>query len=404
MQKDLLAPKYAQEFMCTGPQCPDNCCQENWTINIDPATFQFYKLHPELSKLMQPYLRVNHDLATQQETPAFLKQNAKTGGCDLQEANGLCKVHKKFGINALSSTCAVYPRSYHPLAGDQLLVMTESCPEIARKLIEDPDALELDLAPLEVWDRYIMKDQTEFNSDYQRRFQLLQGLLTLLRYRDISFEMRLFVATLLIQRAEKLLEEGDASELSMPDLLNLFADLVNQGYFEKQVLLLKETPAGGLPLVILENLLGMQIKQNRFHQEIGKLLLGLNIQAKTDIHTRKLDQLEQARLNYLAPLEASHPWMMENIFVNWLMLTLFPIKKKRISDGWLDLTTRYLLLRTLFSGIGAYQKQLTAKDAARITYLFGRNISSSSKLQKLQLDLVGQNLHQPAALVHALSL
>lgn len=404
MQKELLAPKYAQEFMCTGPKCPDNCCQENWTINIDPATYKLYNAHPELSRLMQPYLQLNKNLTTKEQTPAFLKQNAKTGGCDLQEASGLCKIHKQFGIKALSSTCAIYPRQYQPLGIDQMLVMTESCPEVARRLVEDADALALDLAPLEVWDRLVLKGETEFNSDYHRRYELLQGLLTLLRYQSISLEMRLFVATLMIQRAEKILQEGDASELSMNDLLALFSDLINQGYFDKQVLLLKETEAGGLPMVILESLLGMNFKQNRFVDEIGKVLLGLGIQGKKDINTQTLDRLQQARSEYLGSLEKTHPWMLENVLVNWLLFTLFPIKKQRISDGWLDITTRYLLLRTLLSGLGAYQQKLSPDDASHLIYLFGRNISSSSKLQKLQLALVGKNLHQPAALVHALNL
>lgn len=403
MQKELLTPKYAQEFMCIGPKCPDDCCH-GWSVSVDPATFFSYNTHPELSKLVQPFLKINQNLTTKEHTPAYIKQKPNRGPCELQAANGLCKIHSQFGANALSSTCAVYPRNFSALGSEQLMVMNESCPEVARKLIEDPNALELDLAPLEVWDRLILKDQTEFNSDYQRRFQLLQGLLTLLRHREINLEMRIFIATLLIQRAEKLLEEGDASELSMNDLLAMFSDLVNQDYFEKQVMLMKDQPKSGLPLVILESLLVVKQKDEAFNQDLGKVLLGLNIHTKQDINTSALNRLEAARQQYLGDLEKAHPWMLENILVNWLLFSLFPINKQRISDGWLNLTTRYLLLRSILSGVGAFQQKLTTEDAINLTYRFGRRVGSSSILHKLQLDLVGRNLNQPAALVYALNL
>lgn len=404
MQKELLAPRYAQEFMCTGPKFPDDCCH-GWTVSIDPATLQIYTTHPDISRLVQPFLKNNSDLATKDSAPASLKMKPENEQCELQDTSGLCTIQKQFGAEALSSTCALYPRIYHSLGDDNLVIMNESCPEVARCLAEDPDALALDLAPVETWDRLILKNQTEFNSDYQRRYQLLQGLLTLFRYQKISLEMRMFVATLLIQRAEKLLEEGDSSEVSMNDLLALFSDLINEQYFDKQVLMLKESEVGGLPLVILQNLLGMPQKAGRFQEEISKIKTGLGIKETADINSNTLKKLEQARRDYLCSLEKSHPWLLENLLVNWLLTSLFPINKKRISDGWLDLTTRYLLIRTLLAGLGAHQQQLTIDDATRLIYLFARNVNSNPiKLQNLQLALVGKNLNQPAALVHALDL
>lgn len=404
MQKDALAPRYARQFGCTGPRCPDNCCQENWTISIDHGTYQLYRLDPQLGKLMQPYLQENNDLATKDFYPATLKQNIKTGGCDLQEKSGFCKIHKEFGINALSHTCAVYPRQYQPLGPDQLLSMNESCPEVARHLIEDQDALELEFGAVYAWDRLILVDQTEFNDAYHNRYALLQGLITILRYRAISLEKRLFICSLLVQRAERVIAEGQASELSMQDLLDLFSQLINEGYFDQQAALLKEKNDGALGLFIFSRLLDFPSKKGKFKEALDQVTSGLGIHDHKKLHIDHIQALDKARKKHLSSLEKQYPWMLENIVVNWVLFDLFPIHKERIKDGWLSITTRYLLLRSLLSGMGAAKKGLKKEDVIHLTYLFGRQVSSApQRIASLQLELINKKFDDPASFVRALS-
>ena len=50
-------------------------------------------------------------------------------------------VHKRLGVNALSKTCAIYPRSYRTYKNDVHNSLNISCPEVVRLLLSEPDAM-----------------------------------------------------------------------------------------------------------------------------------------------------------------------------------------------------------------------------------------------------------------------
>ncbi|HKM16044.1 MAG TPA: flagellin lysine-N-methylase [Marinospirillum sp.] len=413
MKKKLLAPKYAREFVCTGPKCPEDCCAENWTVTIDAATYRLYQTDPKLSALVMPYLQPNKDSTTQAINPATIKPLPKVGGCPMQLASGLCSIHKQFGEGALSGTCAVYPRTYKPLGTDQLLSMADSCPEVTRALLNDPNAMQLEFGEVNVWDRMILSDETEFNTDYQERYQLLQGLLSILQYRQLSFEMRLFVCSLLIPRADQLLEQVN-SESANPEpanpkqtvqqLLQHFYTLLDEGYFATQAKQLASKEPSALDLVILKDLMQEKNQKNAFAKLLAKTLLSLGVSSSTEINENTVTKLASLRLEWLTPFEDKHPHALENIFVNWLLQSIFPINSVKLADGWLNLTTRYLLLRTLLIGNATANKGLNLDTATYCIYRFGRNLSSSDQLKRLLLELVGKGQNQPAAFIRSLQL
>ena len=408
MKKELLAPKYAREFVCTGPKCPEDCCAENWTVTIDAATYRLYQTDPKLSALVMPHLQLNKDSTTQAINPATMKPLPKGGGCPMQLASGLCNIHKQFGEGALSGTCAVYPRTYKPLGTDQLLSMVDSCPEVTKALLSDPNAMQLEFGEVNVWDRMILSDETEFNTDYQERYQLLQGLLSILQYRQLPFEMRLFVCSLLIPRADQLLEPANSESANpkqtMQQLLQHFYTLIDEGYFATQAKQLASQEPSALDLVILKDLMKEKNQKNAFAQLLAKTLLSLGVNSSTEITENTVTKLASLRLEWLTPFEEKHPHALENVVVNWLLQSLFPINSVKLADGWLNLTTRYLLLRTLLIGNAAANKGLSLDAAIHCVYRFGRNLSSSKQLERLLLELVGKGQNQPAAFIRSLQL
>lgn len=403
MKKELLAPKYAREFMCTGPKCPETCCQ-NWNIDIDKVTYQMYTSDPKLIPLVKESLVVNQDRETRDQSPARLKLDPNTGKCTLlNPQNGLCNLHKKLGEDALCRTCAVYPRVVSHLGEEHLLTLSDSCPEAAKALIDSAEALELTFSSIHLPDRFPLLQKTEFPDDYSDRYTLLQGLLTLLRHREIDFEMRLFIASLLIQRADKHLS-GEDTSMSMPDLIQMFFNLTTQGYFEEQSKKLQAQQESSLGLVILKVLLKERKQPGAFTADLAKSMMGLGIPSGQSIAQSHLEVLQAAEFEYLQPLMHSIPHAMENLFVNWLLADIFPITKTQTSEGWSLLMVRYLLLKTLLSGYGAYHKKLDKKDLIYMAYRFGRNISHSKILKRIQLELAGNNLNNPLAMARALNL
>ena len=400
MQRDALAPKYVRDFQCTGSKCPDNCCH-SWNVAVDPETLRGYRTNPALIPLMQDKLIDNRDLGTKENNPAYIKLDPATNKCSLQEASGLCKLQKDFGEAALCVTCDNYPRSYKILGDDLTVTLADSCPEAARLLITDPDAMELEFAPLTLSNKPKAYQIAEAEN-HAERYQLLQALITLLRYREISLEMRLFIAGLLVQRAQTLLEEG--GDTSMQDLCNLFFELVGQGYFQQQAKELQKTNDGALGLVILNVLVKENPQQSAFKEEVQMALKGLNMKGRKPADQEQLDKLQQAWKKHLKPLYKKHSVGLENLIVNWLVRDFFPIQSKNLYDGWANILARYLLLRTLIAGIALQQKKFEKKDLIRLTYRFGRGVTHSQLLNKLMLELAGRNLKSNTAFARALQL
>ncbi|GLR64243.1 flagellin lysine-N-methylase [Marinospirillum insulare] len=359
MQRDALAPRYVRNFSCTGSKCPDNCCH-TWQVAIDAETYRGYRTNPAVIPLVEDKIAENHDLTTKDITPGFFKMDPKTNRCSLQDTSGLCQLVKNFGPNALCQTCTTYPRSIQQLGDDLLITLSDSCPVAAKSLITQPDALELDFAPVAIPPNPLATSVDAPNA-FNARYQLLQGLLTLLRHREQSLEMRLFICGLLIQKIQPLFDKSPTDQLEekLEETLGLFYSLVNEGYFEEQAKALNKKSDGSLGLVILGTL-RREKKQNNaaFNEELSRALKGLNITDKTQLDISHLNQLDKARKKYLTNFEKKHPHSLENLLVNWLLGSLFPIKNTNLMDGWTNLMARYLLLRTLLSAIGAEQKKL----------------------------------------------
>lgn len=400
MQYSALAPKYARNFTCTGSKCPDNCCH-TWCVTIDPATYKEYRTNLEVIPLVEDNIIDNTDLATKEASPGYFKLDPITNQCSLQDNTGLCQLVKKFGPNALCTTCTTYPRNFQQLGEDLMLTLSDSCPVVAKALIKDAAALELDFAPINMPLNPLIS-AVELPENFNLRQELLQSLITLLRHRELNFEMRLFICGFLIQKVQPLIDNNQAEELQ--DSIQMFYDLVNTGYFEEQAKKINKKSDSSLGLVILNVIRHHEIKNNSaFNTELDKALKGLNLTDKTVLGVEHINLLDKARKKYLTRLERQLPHALENLVVNWLLDSLFPIKSANLMHGWTNLMARYLLLRTLLSAIGQEQKGLAEEDLIRISYCFGRGITHSSLLNLLIVELIGNKLNNLAAFSLALN-
>jgi lysine-N-methylase len=130
---DALIPEVNSDFQCLGSDCPDTCCS-GWQVNIDKDSFFEYKnnTNPELKDLfLNSIQREKNATAHRYGT---IRLNQKDNSCGFLD-QGLCKIQKTLGENALSDTCSGYPRItlQH---GDMIQQgLTLSCPEAARRML-----------------------------------------------------------------------------------------------------------------------------------------------------------------------------------------------------------------------------------------------------------------------------
>ncbi len=123
-----IIPDGFTTFCCKGGACRHTCCQV-WEIDIDPDTAVYYQSLPgKLGKELQ------QAMAQSADGTWYFTLNEK-GYCHFLEKDGLCRVIKELGEEALCDICAVHPR-FFTYVGDSVLCGTGLCCEKTCEILQ----------------------------------------------------------------------------------------------------------------------------------------------------------------------------------------------------------------------------------------------------------------------------
>ena len=128
----LRNPVYYDRFVCLGGICPDSCCQM-WDIAVDEeSVLRYLSLPGELGvRLWQVLVKDGEGYTLCQEA----------GRCPMWREDGLCRIQKELGEEALCYVCSQFPRLRHEYEGLTELGLELSCPEAARLILADREGL-----------------------------------------------------------------------------------------------------------------------------------------------------------------------------------------------------------------------------------------------------------------------
>ena len=116
-----------EDFVCLAGACPDTCCRD-WEIALDEPALEFYRSAPgALGEEVRAQI-------TDDDGPCF---QLKGGYCPLLDEQGLCRIQKAWGAEALTQNCDYFPRFYEIYGGTTELSLSLACPEAARRLLQD---------------------------------------------------------------------------------------------------------------------------------------------------------------------------------------------------------------------------------------------------------------------------
>jgi lysine-N-methylase len=140
-----IAPNYLARFRCIGADCEESCCS-GWSVPVDAHHYQ--KLQQRMSgspgergEFTRQFHRVeDHERETNKYALAVLTD---ASDCSFLDTDRLCSIQKRYGSDFLPDTCALYPRQVGLVGTRVELTAKVSCPEIARKLLLDSDAMKL---------------------------------------------------------------------------------------------------------------------------------------------------------------------------------------------------------------------------------------------------------------------
>lgn len=205
--RPCLQPVYMRRFVCDGRRCGSLCCCAKWGVALDAATLARYEGRPELLH------ELKKGLERSEATGGWIMRH-EDGRCVFLREDGLCSLHRRFGIGAISDVCAEYPRKMHEVGDTLDRALCLSCPVAAEEVLftEEPLAFEWVevAAPRPAYvDR--MPLGTPLSAAVFRSLQLAG--IALLAERRLSLDARLAALGLLLARAEAYVEQGAAEDL-----------------------------------------------------------------------------------------------------------------------------------------------------------------------------------------------
>ncbi|AEB99322.1 flagellin lysine-N-methylase [Selenomonas sputigena] len=206
--RPCLQPVYMRRFVCDGRRCGSLCCCAKWGVALDAATLARYEGRPELLH------ELKKGLERSEATGGWIMRH-EDGRCVFLREDGLCSLHRRFGIGAISDVCAEYPRKMHEVGDTLDRALCLSCPVAAEEVLftEEPLAFEWVevAAPRPAYvDR--MPLGTPLSAAVFRSLQLAG--IALLAERRLSLDARLAALGLLLARAEAYVEQGAAEDLT----------------------------------------------------------------------------------------------------------------------------------------------------------------------------------------------
>ena len=208
-QSIILQPKYVGDFQCDGSKCNAKCCGK-WRIDIDMETYKKYQ------RIKNPAMRKKILSGIQPstiQTGFQIKLNNK-GVCPLLCEDNLCYVQRNMGEDVLSQTCKVYPRMVQQIGNYQFRMLAMTCPVAAEYALLSPNAMELQQISCEedtsAWKLMAKNFNMKNIPNDLAAVHIMMGGLAILQNTSYTFEQRLVILDLFLDRVEDCQQEVEA--------------------------------------------------------------------------------------------------------------------------------------------------------------------------------------------------
>jgi len=390
------APDYYGRFQCLGADCEDSCCI-GWRVDIDRDTWQRYQacrhetLVPLIRSAVIPVAEKNHRSARNFANVTMLAD----GSCPFLQPDRLCMIQKELGPEALSTTCAVFPR-YHSRFGEyREYGLDLSCPEAARLILLHPEPIRLVAAAPGA--EHGARDVLLYNlTGDARHIAILDDfralILGILQFRELTLGARMMMLGLLLDEVARVVRSPlyKSSADILPVLSSFGALFDDPAACEAQcgqitaemprkmhaiTAFLADFLKNGRPrfvecvLACVDGLLGSEASPAGDGGAAGALA-----------------RYEHAYDTYYAAYFRDREYVLENYLVNEVLTRLFPFMSVRGSylDQYRTLVLNLAIIQTFLVGMAGHYKGLTDARVVQLIQSFARRSAhDNSYLGKL---------------------
>ncbi len=386
----MLIPDYMEEFRCIGSACPDSCCQ-GWSVPIDQHTFRKYRkvTDPALRDRLRRHVVRSRNGARAGGQFAHIRLD-RNGACPFLTAERLCEIQSRLGAGALSQTCRSYPRAIHRVDGVAEMSATLSCPEAARLALRREAGIEFKEIEAEpgVVHRQI---QSQGEGSLSAHFWDLRIFaIQTLKDRRYPVWQRLLLLGLATRRLQGAVDEGRLAEL--PAILASYRSQIDDGALAGQIeaIPLRQDIQLGMVRILMGHRLAERIRNARFRQCHAQFLAGFDGLQGDDLAA--LTARYDAARDHFRPVEAAHPYVLENYLVNAVFRSLFPLGQGRaLFRSYIELVVHFSIIRLYAIGMaGALQGAFGVDDLVRLIQSYSKVVEHDRHFA----DAVHDYLHQ----------
>jgi lysine-N-methylase len=367
---DKNRPTYAAAFRCIGASCEDDCCH-GWTIPLDRKTYESYQLFPaeRLGSVVQQFVTVDD---SEPENLHARINLAPSGFCAFFGPDRLCGIQKEYGGALLSSTCSIYPRTLNSVDGVLEGSLTVSCPEAARSVLLNPDAMQVEgnlLSGEFRTDSVAMlagAAASSIHKPYQYFHDVRALLIAMVKDRARPMWQRLLLIGSLCERLDRIqTAEADAA---VPAILEEYRQVIEHGWLHAELEAVPTDPA--LKMKVIFQLTDSHLKDPvcgvRFRDTFWTFVEGIAGGEAGDDVQRFLE----AERKYHRPFFENAPHILENYLINFMYQTLFPFglvgsahfRQQGILDDYILMTTQFAWMNALLIGVAAHYKEAFAEE------------------------------------------
>lgn len=354
IQETILMPTYVSRFACTGGDCEDTCCA-GWTITLDKESFQNYQtsFDPVLRPLISKYVKRVREVNLPEKHGVIVLKNDASRSCPFLSDKKLCLIQERSGENALSDTCAYYPRTVHRMGDLHQMTLSLSCPEAARLALLAEDAFGFVGQEASVSQGMVRIVPTKGGLSLEAMDEVRTLMIQILRSQDISLSKRLKIIGSFCERVTELIQKKQVANL--PELLRSMEAELESGEAMAPLAGLSELPDVQAQIA---GFIFVAAKKAPFlaphvQQVMDEVTQGLGIQEGAPLDGPALIAAFEKGLERLRPSMEAVPWLLEHYLLNEALREFFPWGQENPRRHFVTFVVHYLIARLMLVGRAA---------------------------------------------------
>ncbi len=395
-------PQCFDRFRCTGADCEDTCCA-GWGVLVDQETYEKYQnppAHRIAGKTLRSLVEINPARSSSRDYAVFRLEEARCPA--LQQ--GLCSIQQTLGEPYIPDLCSTYPRVLTMIGGVLEKSFNLSCPEAARLVLTDPDAMAFH-ERMEGELSYRSGSVTLVAGDPDDRLHRVRSrVIDVIRERSLPLWQRIVSLGFAMDRLAGV-DTASAAAILEDHLRNL-----RQGLFNDILAARKGDPAFQLATVVklIVTRLGSDYTAPRFMECCNDFRRGLDWTADADIEDLAARYSLSAR-SYFRPFIRRHEHLLENYLVNYIFRTMFPYRcklpgqkfaidssRESLRNALLLLSVNYAIIRTLLIGMAAlYKDHLSIDHVVKLVQSYSKTFLHTGLFETAAIEYLEKNVEDP---------